>query len=120
MASLSYTFVFSPYRQPLYPGYTILSIDEATHCLCKYGKYYVMDNKNNRIGGVIVSVLGSSVVDRGFELRSDQTTDYKIGICCFCAKHAASLRRKSKDWLSRNQDNLSEWGDMSNRELLFQ
>jgi hypothetical protein len=33
--------------------------------------------------------------------------DYKIGICCFSAKHAA-LRKKSKDWLARNQDNVSE------------
>ena len=32
----------------------------------------------------------------------------KIGICFFTAKHAA-LRRKSKDWLARNQDNVSEW-----------
>jgi len=40
--------------------------------------------------------------------------DYKIGICCFSTKHAA-LRRKSKDWLARNQDNMSEWGDMSIR-----
>ena len=29
------------------------------------------------------------------------------------------LRRKSKDWLARNQDNVSEWGDMSTRGLLF-
>jgi hypothetical protein len=50
----------------------------------------------NRIGGVIVSVLASSAVDRGFESRSDQTEDYKIGICCFSAKHAA-LRKKSKN-----------------------
>jgi len=42
----------------------------------------------------------------------------KIGICCFSAKHAA-LRRKSKDWLVRNQNNVSEWGDMSIRGLLF-
>ena len=35
--------------------------------------------------------------------------DYKIGICCFSTKHAA-LRRKSKDWLARNQVNVSEWG----------
>ena len=28
--------------------------------------------------------------------------------------------RKSKDWLDRNQDNVSEWGDMSIRGLLFQ
>ena len=30
----------------------------------------------NRIGGVMVSVLTSSAVDRGFEPRSDQTKDY--------------------------------------------
>ena len=60
----------------------------------------------------MVSVLASSVVDRGFEPRSGQTKDYKIGICCFSARHAA-LRRKSKGWLVRNQDNVSEWGDIS-------
>jgi len=59
------------------------------------------------------------VVDRGFEYQSGQTKDYKIGICCFSAKHAA-LWRKSKDWLTQNQDNVSEWGDMSIRGLLFQ
>ena len=73
----------------------------------------------NRIGGVMVSVLASSVVDRGFEPRSGQTKDYKIGICCFSAKHAA-LRRKSKGWLARNQDNVSEQGGMSICGLLFQ
>jgi hypothetical protein len=49
----------------------------------------------SNINGVRVSVLASSVVDRGFEPRSGQTKDYKIGICCFSAKHAA-LSRKSK------------------------
>jgi len=44
--------------------------------------------------------------------------DYEIGICCFSAKHAA-LSRKIKEWLARNQDNVSEWGDMSIRGLLF-
>ena len=73
----------------------------------------------NRIGGIMVSVLTSNVVDRGFELQSGQTKDYEIGICCFSAKHAA-LRRKSKDWLSRNQNNVSVWSDMSTRRLLFQ
>ena len=29
-------------------------------------------------------------------------------------------RRKSKDWMARNQDNVSKWGDMSIRRLLFQ
>ena len=52
----------------------------------------------NRIGGVMVSVLASSVVDRGFEPRSGQT----------------------KDCLAWNQDNVAEWGDMSIRRLLFQ
>jgi hypothetical protein len=67
----------------------------------------------------MVSVLASSEVDRGFELRSDQTKDYKIGICCFSARHIA-LRRKSKDWMSRNQDNVSGWEEMSIHGLLFQ
>jgi hypothetical protein len=40
-------------------------------------------------GGVMVGVLDSSAVDRGFEPRSGQTKDYKIGICCYSAKHAA-------------------------------
>ena len=52
-----------------------------------------------------ISVLISSVVVRGFEPHSGQTKEYKIGICCFSAKHAA-LRGKSKDWLARNQDNV--------------
>ena len=46
-----------------------------------------------------------------------QTKDYKIGICCFSAKHTL-LRRKSKDWLSQNQNNVSKWSDMSTRGLL--
>jgi len=48
----------------------------------------------------MVSVLASSVVDCGFQLRLGQTKDYQIGICCFSPKHAA-LRRKSKDRLAR-------------------
>jgi len=34
-------------------------------------------------------------------------------------KHAA-LMSKSKDWLARNQNNVSELGDMSIRGLLLQ
>jgi hypothetical protein len=45
--------------------------------------------------------LQSSEVDRGFDPRLGQTEDTKIGICWFTAKHVA-LRRKSKDWLARN------------------
>ena len=67
----------------------------------------------------MVSVLVSSAVDRGFEPWSGQSKDYQIGIDFLSAKHAA-LRRKSKDGLAWNQDNVSEWGDMSIRGLLFQ
>ena len=67
----------------------------------------------------MVCVLASSAVVRGFEPQSGQTKDYNIGICCFSAKHAA-LWRKSKDWLARNQNNVSEWSDISTHGLLFQ
>jgi hypothetical protein len=73
----------------------------------------------NHIDGVTVIVLGSSGVNRGFEPQLGQTKDYKIGICCFSAKHTA-LKKKRKGWLARNQDNVSEWGNMSIRGLLFQ
>jgi hypothetical protein len=64
-------------------------------------------------------MLALSALDRGFESRLEQTKDYEIGICCFSAKDAA-LRSKSKDWFARNQNNVSEWGDMSIHGLLFQ
>ena len=60
-----------------------------------------------------MGVLASSVIDCGYELRSCQTKEYKIGICCF------SLRRKSKDWLARNQNNVSECSDISTQWLLL-
>ena len=58
---------------------------------------------------IMFGVLVLGAVDRGFEPRSGQTKDYKIGICCFSAKHIA-LRRKRKDWLARNQNNVSQYG----------
>jgi hypothetical protein len=51
----------------------------------------------------MISVLDLGAVDYGFVSRSRQIKDYKIGMCCFFAKHAA-LRRKSKNCLARNQD----------------
>ena len=53
-------------------------------CNCNF-KSYTFDH----ICGVMVSVLASSAVDRGFEPQSGQTKDYRIGICCFSSKHAA-------------------------------
>ena len=57
----------------------------------EYVNYFLdsLTNIRNRIAAVMVSVLASSAVDRGFEPRSDQAKDYKIGMCCFSAKHAA-------------------------------
>ena len=66
----------------------------------------------------MISVLVSSAVDRELEVSSGQTKDYEIGICCFCTKHTA-LNRKSKDWLIRNQNSMSEWSEMSTHGLLF-
>jgi hypothetical protein len=60
-----------------------------------------------------------SAVDCGFELRSNQMNDYSFDICCFSGKHAA-LRRKGKDRLDRNKNNVSEWSDMLTRGLLCQ
>ena len=66
----------------------------------------------------LMLVLASSAVDRGFESRSGQSKDYKIGICCFSAKHAALRRKSGKDLLARNQNNVCKWSDMSIRGLL--
>ena len=60
----------------------------------------------------MVSVLALSAVDRGLGPRSGHTKDYTVVICCFSAKHTA-LRSKSKDWLARNQNNVSVWSDIS-------
>jgi hypothetical protein len=67
----------------------------------------------------MVSVLDTRAVNCVFEPRSGQTKDNKIGICCFSARQE-TLRRKSDDWLAKNQDNVSERGDITIRGLLFQ
>ena len=61
------------------------------------------------VRGVMISVVASSAVVL-------DSKDYNIAICSFSTKHAA-LRRKSKDWLARNPDNVS---DISMRGLLIQ
>ena len=65
---------------------------------------------NDNIGGVLVSVLASSVVDLGFEPWLGQPRVYKIDMCCFSATNAAqdaTQRSKIKDGLSWYQDNVS-------------
>ena len=62
----------------------------------------------------------TSAVDRGFKLLSVQTKDYKIVFFFASLLRNATLRRKSKDWLTRTHDNMSDWGETSIREQLFQ
>ena len=75
-------------------------------------------NGETSIRGVMVSMLASGTLDCGCEPRSGQAKDYEIGICYFSAKHEA-LRRKSKDWLAWNQNNVSKWSDMSIMDCCF-
>jgi hypothetical protein len=44
----------------------------------------------------MVSVLASSMVDRGFELRAGQIKDYTTGICSNPAKHIELRRKRTK------------------------
>ena len=55
--------------------------------------------RNDRIGVLMVSMLALSMVDHGFEPRSGQSKDFKIGIHCVSPMHVAL---RSTDWLSRN------------------
>ena len=71
------------------------------------------------IYGVMIGMFASNVVDRVFETRSGQTKDNAVGMCCFSAKHAI-LRKKNKHRLALNQDNVSDWSDISIRILFFQ
>ena len=99
--------------------YCIVFIDTLVPYVSSLGLESLgMQCQCNRIGGIMVRMLALSVVDHGFETQSGQTKDYKIVFCCFSTKHAA-LSIKSKDWLAQNQDNVSEWSDMSTRGLLL-
>jgi hypothetical protein len=56
--------------------YPVISVKYYEICMCGF---------SNRIGGVMVSVLAASAVNRGFETRSGKTNYYEI---CICAEHA--------------------------------
>jgi hypothetical protein len=49
--------------------------------------YYTLPMFSNRIGGVMVSVLALSAVDRGFEPRSGQIKDYEIVASSLSTQH---------------------------------
>jgi hypothetical protein len=47
--------------------------------------YFIILTRKNCIGSLMVSVLASSAVERGFTPWSGQTKENKIGISCFSA-----------------------------------
>ena len=66
----------------------------------------------------MVSVLVSSVVDHGFAPSRVKLKTIKL---IFVASPLSTqhIRRKSKDWMAWNKDNVSEWGDVSTCGLSF-
>jgi hypothetical protein len=44
----------------------------------------------------MISMLAWIVVDRGFDLQSWSTKDYKIDLCCFSAKHTTLKLQEQK------------------------
>ena len=59
-----------------------------------------------------------SVLDHGFWLQLLQTKDYKIGFCSspLSTRHEGARTKNGRLWI----EIMSEWSDMSTRELLFQ
>jgi hypothetical protein len=68
----------------------------------------------------MVSVVTSSAVDRGFEPQSDQSTEYKIDVCCFSAK-TRSINQFWKGTAQRSfQQSLVEIGLVVSEENIFE
>ena len=65
-------------------------------------------------GDVMVNVLVTSEVN----LRWCQTKDYDNCMCCFFTPHI-TLRNTSNHWMSRNQNNVSEYCKMTISGQLF-
>ena len=55
-----------------------------------------MSKMNNRIGGVMVRVLASSVVNCGFSGSRIKPKTLNIGFWCYTAKHAALRKEKEQ------------------------
>ena len=56
---------------------------------CVYYCYYYLEEPSQWCNGLMVGMLTSGVVVRGFDPWSGQTKGYKIGIYSFSARHAA-------------------------------
>jgi hypothetical protein len=97
-------FIFIPTRYFILIKIQCTCISLLGHLNIYHVKFWVSD--------CCLTIVGSSP-DKPWQAK-----DYKIGIWCFSAKHEA-LRTNSIDWLVRNQDNVSGWGDISILRLLF-
>ena len=52
-------------------------------CICNVDKMLRFSNRQNRIGGVVVSVTLLECDRSCVRARSGQTKDNEIGMCCF-------------------------------------
>jgi hypothetical protein len=71
--------------------------------ISKYCNFVLQRNLREIFTRLKHSVFTASAVAGGFEPRWGKTKDYRTGICCFSAKHAA-LMIKSKDWLASESE----------------
>ena len=91
-----------------FPYFFSGSQKSMTRLIHTFPHFYIHSTfSHHKYNDVMVRILAPSAVDRWFEAASGQTTDYMIGICCFFTTHAA-LEGKNKEWLARNQYNVSE------------
>ena len=81
--------------------------------------YSYFQSSINLIGGVMFGVLASGALDHRIKSRSGQAKYNKTGCGCFPACSTKEQDKKKKKMLARNQDNVSEWSNMST-QLLFQ
>ena len=76
--------------------------------------------RENRIVGVIISVLAQSVVDRGRGSGPGLVKSKTIKLmCCFSTKRTTLIRRKNNATVCLGI-RIKEWNDMFTRDLLFQ
>ena len=71
------------------------------------------------MSALFVDIFALIVVDRGVKTLISQINDRNICTCCFTAKHTA-LSSTNKDWMARNQHNVSEWSELATRVMLLQ
>jgi hypothetical protein len=75
----------------------------------------------NNIGGVMVSVIASSVVGRGVRthVRSKQRL-LNWYTCMLLLRWTYNIKEQKQRLVGSNSDNLTRWDDMFTRGLLFQ